>query len=67
MPDSVRENVVFQCDKADEWIHALETLGAQDTRKFNENLFDIYRSYFSYEAMLKLFEKELDRINGSSL
>lgn len=65
MPDSVKEKIVFQCDTANEWIDSLTQLATQDVKKFNKELYEVFINHFSYETMLKLFQNELNRINGS--
>lgn len=61
IPDSVRGNIVHQCDTAEEWIQALDFLLTKELNKFNEDLYAVYKEYFSYEAMLEQFRRRLKK------
>lgn len=59
MPQSVRGNIVHQCDTAEEWIQALDILLNKKVNKFNEDLYAVYKEFFSYNALLEQFRKYL--------
>lgn len=59
MPESVRGNTVYQCDTVEEWIQSLNLLINKKLNKFNEDLYAVYKEFFSYEALLKQFKRYL--------
>lgn len=55
--ESVQNKAVFRCNSAEEWIEILNKLISSETKKFNPDLFEIFKEKFSYEAMLSSFRE----------
>lgn len=59
MPLSIRGSIVCQCDTVKEWIYALNDMLCKELDKFNGDLYEVYTKFFSYETLLKQFQKQL--------
>lgn len=64
MDENVKGQIVFQCDTADEWINAMNRMLDAPTAKYNPALDNIFKKYFSYNALKGMFKEHL--INKAS-
>lgn len=58
--DAEKNQIVFESDSADEWIKIINGLLNQEIRKFNKNVFEVFKEKLSYETMLTMFKVELE-------
>lgn len=61
IPLSIRDSIVYQCDAEEDWIKALNDMLHKRVYKFNTELYEVYRKFFSYEAMLRQFQENLKK------
>lgn len=59
LPDTLKNDIVHKCDTVEEWVSALNKLAKSNVKKYNEDLFDVFKRNFSYEVMLAAFRKQL--------
>jgi glycosyltransferase involved in cell wall biosynthesis len=50
MDENIRNQIVFQCDTAEQWIETLNSLTEKELHKYNEKLFELFAEKFSYQA-----------------
>lgn len=60
MDDTVKNQVIFNCATAEDWIQTLNTLSEQEICKFNPALYEIFLKKFSYERTKEDFRRILN-------
>lgn len=60
MDDTVKNQVIFNCATAEDWIQTINTLSGQEIHKFNPALYEIFLKKFSYERTKEDFRRILN-------
>lgn len=61
IPDNIKNNLIYRCNTAEEWIEACNALINRSVKKYNEEIFDMFEKYFAYDVMLAEFHSSLPR------
>lgn len=61
VPDNIKNNLIYRCNTAEEWIEACNALINRSVKKYNEEIFDMFEKYFAYDVMLAEFHSSLPR------
>lgn len=56
VPEGIRNNLIYKCDTKEEWISACNDLINKDVKKYNKEIYEVFREYFSYDSMLSEFQ-----------
>lgn len=59
VPESIRGTLICNCNTPMEWIDACNQMIGSRVSRFNQEIFDMFLEYFSYESMTKKFESAL--------
>lgn len=51
MDSDIRGKTCYQCNTPEEWIQTINNLTNDDIHKFNENVFELFKSKFSYDVI----------------
>lgn len=61
IPDNIKNNLIYRCNTAEEWIEACNALINRSVKKYNEEIFHMFEKYFAYDVMLAEFHSSLPR------
>ena len=60
MDKSIQNKIIFKSNNIKEWINELNELSVEKPKKFNEEIFELFKRRFSYEATRKELWNLLD-------
>ena len=58
-PEKLKDRLIYRCNTASEWIEACNTKIKEEIRRFNPEVFEVFKVSFSEEALLKRFRTQL--------
>lgn len=61
MPETLQNKLVFRCNTVEEWIDACNNVMKSEVKKYNSEVFDLFRKRFSDEMLLNAFRQRLLR------
>lgn len=59
MPETLKGRFIFRCNTADEWTEACNKVMDMETRRYNQEVFDVFAKSFSEAVLLDSFQQHL--------
>lgn len=64
VPESLRGTLINRCNTAEEWIETTNRLICSKINRMNQEIYDLFVEFFSYERLVEQFRIALHKIQG---